>query len=239
MLPMMVIETEAGLAFAAKIEKNTSPCYLNKNARPAAAACCSTAAPITIARPNAASALSANAEAFAPPPPSSRPASSPNATPTACSSPTKTAATAETRCARQIVGLWRKIRSVTYSYEIVDGSEAVVQWFGSWPSFHDAEIIYLKLVRSGESILRVYPYFPDKPAAVDFFLEDVTDLELADFSGPKVIFSLDLEIVTDQTNEKAIRLRLAPCCGSAGRIDTKHVRVELVPGKSSDGMSQW
>lgn len=123
--------------------------------------------------------------------------------------------------------------------DIVDGAEAVVRWFGSWPSFHDAEIIYLKLARSGESILRVYPYYPTKPAAVDFFLEDVTDLELADFSGQNVIFSIEVEIVTDQTNEKAIRLTLAPCYGLAGRIDAKRARVELVPGKSSDGVSQW
>lgn len=121
--------------------------------------------------------------------------------------------------------------------EILDGTEAVVQWFGSWPSFHDAEIIYLKLARCGESVLRIYPYYPEKPAAVDFFLEEVTDLELADFSGQNVISSLDLEIVIDQTKEKAVRLTLGPCYGLAGRIDARHVRIELVPGKSSDGQS--
>lgn len=122
---------------------------------------------------------------------------------------------------------------------LLDGTAAVVQWFGRWPSFHDAEIVYLKLAREGPSVLRVYPYFPEKPAAVDFFLEEVTDLELADFSCQNVIFSLDVDIVVDQTKEKAVRLTLGPCYGLAGRIDARRVRVEIVPGKSSDKVSQW
>jgi len=121
----------------------------------------------------------------------------------------------------------------------LDGFDTVVQWFGVWPSFHDAEIIILHLARTGESVLRVYPYHPEKPAAVDFVLEGVTDLELGSFSSQNVIFSLDLEAVVDQTKEKAIRLTLRPCYGLAGRIDARRVRVKLVPGKSSDGVSLW
>lgn len=121
----------------------------------------------------------------------------------------------------------------------LDGSQAVIQWFGAWPSFHDAEVIYLQLARTGRSVLRLYPYRPDKPAMVDFILEKVTDLELADFSSQNVIFSLGVETVVDQTEEKATRLTLGPCYGLAGWIDAKHVRVELVPGKSSDEVSRW
>ncbi|HEV2617276.1 MAG TPA: hypothetical protein VGU63_11790 [Candidatus Acidoferrales bacterium] len=118
----------------------------------------------------------------------------------------------------------------------LDGYDTVVRWFGAWPSFHDAEIISLHLARRGESALRVYPYHPDKPACVDFVLDDVSDLELGDFSSQNVIFSLDVEAVIDQTKEKAIRLTLGPCYGLAGRIDARRVRVELVPGESSDGV---
>jgi len=63
------------------------------------------------------------------------------------------------------------------------GSDAVMRWFGGWPSFHDAEVISLMMARTGESVLRVYPYYPDKPAIVDFIFEEITDVELADFSG--------------------------------------------------------
>jgi Immunity protein 50 len=121
----------------------------------------------------------------------------------------------------------------------LSGSDAVVQWFGGWPSFHDAEVIGLNLVRTGESRLRIYPYYPDKPATVDFILEKITDVELADFSGQNVISSLTLETFTDQTNQNAVRLTLSPCYGLAGRIDAQHVRVELAPGKSPDGVSLW
>lgn len=119
------------------------------------------------------------------------------------------------------------------------GSDTVMQWFGGWPSFHDAEVISLYMARAGESVLRVYPYYPDKPATVDFIFEEITDVELADFSGQNVIFYLGIEEVVDQTKEKAIRVTLGPCYGLAGRIDAKRLRVELVPGKSPDGGSHW
>ena len=119
----------------------------------------------------------------------------------------------------------------------LNGFDAVVRWFGRWPSFHDAEIVSLRLMREGESLLRVYPYYPEKPAAVDFVLEGVTDLELYDFSSQNVISSLDLEAVIDQTKEKAIRLKLGACYGLAGHIDARRVRVKLVPAKSSDDVS--
>jgi hypothetical protein len=119
------------------------------------------------------------------------------------------------------------------------GAEAVRQWFGSWPSFHDAEVISLSLARKGQSVLRVYPYYPHKPATVDFIFENVTDIELQDFSGQNVIMYLSIETATDQNGDKVYRVVLGPCYGLAGRIDAKSLRVELSPGKSPDGVSQW
>lgn len=121
----------------------------------------------------------------------------------------------------------------------VTGVDAVTQWFGSWPSFHDAEIISIFLARKRESVLRVYPYYPQKPATVDFVLEEVTDVELNDFSCQNVINGLDVELVTDQNDHTVFRVILAPCYGVAGRIDARSLRVELTPGKSSDGVSLW
>jgi hypothetical protein len=121
----------------------------------------------------------------------------------------------------------------------VAGFDAVMQWFGDWPSFHDAEVISIFLARKKESVLRVYPYHPQKPATVDFVLEDVTDVELNDFSCQNVIYGLDVETATDQNGDSVYRVILAPCYGVAGRIDAKSLRVELSPGKSPDGVSQW
>ncbi|HKS76700.1 MAG TPA: Imm50 family immunity protein [Terriglobales bacterium] len=119
------------------------------------------------------------------------------------------------------------------------GAEAVRQWFGNWPDFHDAEVISLSLARKGQSVLRVYPYYPHKPAVVDFIFEDVTDIELQDFSSQNVITSLGIETAIDQNGDKVYRLVLGPCYGLAGRIDAKSIRVELSPGKSPDDVSQW
>jgi len=119
------------------------------------------------------------------------------------------------------------------------GAEAVTQWFGCWPNFHDAEVISLFLARNGSSVLRVYPYYPAKPATVEFVLGDVTDIELDDFSCQNVIFGLDVQRAIDQNGDKVYRLTLAPCYGVAGRIDAKSLRLELSPGKSPDEASQW
>ena len=119
------------------------------------------------------------------------------------------------------------------------GADAVTQWFGSWPSFHDAEVISIFLARKGQSVLRVYPYNPQKPATVNFILEDVTDVELDDFSCQNVINSLVVEPAIDQSGDRVYRVILAPCYGVAGRIDAKSLRFELSPGKSPDCVSKW
>jgi len=72
---------------------------------------------------------------------------------------------------------------------------------------------------------------------VEFILEEVTDVELADFNRQNVINSLHIETAVDQNKEAVFRLNLSPCYGLAGRIDAKRIRVNLLPGKSPDGMS--
>jgi hypothetical protein len=74
----------------------------------------------------------------------------------------------------------------------------VRQWSGGWPDFHDTEVIGLSLARKDHSVLRVYPYYPHKPATVDFIFENVTDIELQDFSGRNVIMYLRIETATDR-----------------------------------------
>jgi hypothetical protein len=119
------------------------------------------------------------------------------------------------------------------------GADAVVQWFGKWPTFHDGEVISLSMSRKGESVLRLYPYYPNKPATVDFIFDEIADLDLEDFSHQNVIFALHIDEVVDQTHRKAFRFTLSPCYGLAGYIDVRGARVQLVPGKSPDGHSSW
>lgn len=120
----------------------------------------------------------------------------------------------------------------------VAGFDAVTQWFGCWPTFHDAEVISILLARKRESVLRVYPYHPQKPATVDFVFEDVTDVDLNDFNCQNVINGLEVKKVTDQNGDCVYRVILAPSFGLAGTIDAKSIRVDLLPGKSPDDISQ-
>ncbi len=119
------------------------------------------------------------------------------------------------------------------------GADAVTQWFGAWPNFHDAEVISIFLARRGQSVLRIYPYYPQKPATVDFILDDVTDIELNDFRCQNVVNDLQIEIATDQNGIDVYRVILLPCYGVAGRVDAKSLRIKLSPGKSPDGASNW
>lgn len=88
-------------------------------------------------------------------------------------------------------------------------------------------------------MLRVYPYAPEKPATVEFILSNIVGLELWDFSGQNVISSLDIERVQLDGGHIAFRLTMHPCYGLAGHLDSKEIRVSLLPGKSTDGVSLW
>lgn len=80
----------------------------------------------------------------------------------------------------------------------------------------------LHLDRSGISWIRIMTAY--KPAIVTFTFEDVTDLELFDFSCQNVISGLDLE-----KRDGVFRLTMGPCYGIAGFIDARRVSVDLAP----------
>lgn len=124
------------------------------------------------------------------------------------------------------------------SVPTVPGAAELAQWFGRWPSFHDAEVLEVTLRRSGESYIRVsmlnvrvevgadgqhYTSY-DHHAVVTFLLEEVSDLELADFSAQNVIFGLDLLTVSG-----GYRIALQPCYGLAGYIEAAQVSVSFEP----------
>ena len=38
------------------------------------------------------------------------------------------------------------------------GADAVVAWFGEWPSFHDTEILSIHINRGGLSVMRIHTW---------------------------------------------------------------------------------
>jgi hypothetical protein len=118
------------------------------------------------------------------------------------------------------------------------GADKVIQWFGQWPSFHDAEILELHLARAGRSWLKIHTwnmtdqvdesghYRLEKHAVVTFTLEEVTGLQVDGFSSQNVIAGLEVERLAE-----GFRITLAPCYGLAGTLEAARVIVDVAPGK--------
>jgi immunity protein 50 of polymorphic toxin system len=125
--------------------------------------------------------------------------------------------------------------------EAVEGAKALYDWFGHWPSFHDAEVICLHLNRRAASLLVLHTwemtkevddkgYFVlAKHVVVEFLMNEVTGLSLNGFNGQNVVFGLALE-----RTENGYRLALEDCHGIAGEIEAKNITIRLTPGKPKD-----
>jgi len=119
----------------------------------------------------------------------------------------------------------------------IPGAEDLAEWFGGWPSFHDAEIIDLHLQWAGRSRIRIHAwqitnevdpdgyYVTDHHVVVTFWFEEITGLALTGFNPQNVIAGLDVE-----KTASGYRIRLEPCYGLAGEIEAGSVRISFQPG---------
>lgn len=131
--------------------------------------------------------------------------------------------------------------------EIPGGSE-VVEWFGGYPIFHDAEVLELRLVRKGPSSLRLAAItFPDgmsastppKHAVVTFNLSRhaLIDIRLDEFSGQNVIYGLTLRRAVEaraappgsDLSDGSIDIELEPCFGAFGRLRATIENITITP----------
>jgi hypothetical protein len=122
----------------------------------------------------------------------------------------------------------------------IPGAQDLWDWFGYWPAFHDAKILSLQLNHCGPSSLRIHTwtmtkridekgyYVTDRHVVVDFILENISKLELTDFSVGSIIFGLTLDRA-----DAGFLLGLDPCCGLAGEIEVKTISIRLTPGHPS------
>ena len=119
----------------------------------------------------------------------------------------------------------------------IPGAESVANWFGAWPSFHDAEIITFHIDRERmASFMRVRVFTRSNRIDSDgYFIRERDALVVFEFTGIRsvriegedadvqnVISSLLIEEVND-----GYRLVLGPCYGMAGEIVVKDLRVRL------------
>jgi hypothetical protein len=122
--------------------------------------------------------------------------------------------------------------------ESIEGARKVVEWFGYWPVFHDAEVLELHLDRQGPSWISFYTwhmsetvddqgqYILDKHAIVRFVFDKISDLGLDDFSSQNVIAEV---VVSRRDND--LHLAISPCYGIGGFLQGTISRIELLPGK--------
>lgn len=128
--------------------------------------------------------------------------------------------------------------------EVIDeapGTAEFIEWFGYWPSFHDAEVLDLKISRSGPSTIRIHTFkMTDlvnrqgffvciKHVVVSFVFERVTNLSLNYFNSQNVIAELHL-----RQNIDGYQLTLEPCHGIDGTIAGDGIHVTFEPGIPGD-----
>ena len=112
------------------------------------------------------------------------------------------------------------------------------EWFGYWPSFHDAEIVGLHLNRKGSSSLRVHTwemtnnvnaqgfYELIKHIVVEVALEGISNVNLGDLAEHSILLDLGAE-----KTERGFRLDFSAAYGLFGTIEAQRLSLHLKPGK--------
>jgi hypothetical protein len=123
----------------------------------------------------------------------------------------------------------------------IPGALELFDWFGYWPSFHDAEVLSIELNRIGPSKILVHTftvtdqvnskgsYVCAKHCIVTLLLEDLEGVDLVEFNQMNVLSSLRFERAND-----SLVLALASSYGVGGSIKAKSVRIELASGIPED-----
>jgi hypothetical protein len=119
----------------------------------------------------------------------------------------------------------------------VPGATELFDWFGYWPTLHDAELVDIVLNTQGASWIGVYTcgftgevhpsghYVQIKHVTVKFILEGISKLELQDFSIQNVMCGVFLT-----RSEDGYEIELEPIYGIGGTVSANRVRIEIEPG---------
>jgi hypothetical protein len=115
----------------------------------------------------------------------------------------------------------------------VAGSEAIAQFLGYWPTFHDYEVTAVELHRSGPSFLRLNGTGPEGDIVnrihFTITLDDLQDLELYAFSLQNVLSG-----ITFAEQEQFVRVELEPIWGIHGFLLAARVSIDFKVETSRD-----
>ena len=137
----------------------------------------------------------------------------------------------------------------------INGVELLVDRFGSWPSFHDAEVLWIRLDRRNgfkvqgptvEMLLHVFEmtseitedgyYRLKNHSQVHFRFEHVTELQIADFNHQNAIFGLT---IVDETGtgweNKHYKVTFDSLYGVSGTFNCIRPEIVSVSPCNADG----
>jgi hypothetical protein len=123
----------------------------------------------------------------------------------------------------------------------VPGAEALLQWFGYWPDFHDAEVLEIDLQRSGSARVQVHTFEMSnqvgedgccvclKHVIISFLPEGLTTIQLQGFNPQNVMSEMELV-----RTKQGFQLFLEPFAGVAGSLTAERIKMETEPGVPLD-----
>ncbi len=119
----------------------------------------------------------------------------------------------------------------------VEGAQQLYDWFGDWPSFHDAVVLRLNL-SLGSSTLAVHTwkmtnrvdakgfYELEKHVVVEFMLTGATCVTLNDLWENSILFDLTITCVDNK-----FRLELSSVYGLSGTVEAESLSLRITPGQ--------
>lgn len=128
----------------------------------------------------------------------------------------------------------------------IQGTEKVIAAFGSWPCFHDAEVISFSAerelpVRKGGTVARLavhvreyetvgegtvdYDIKETKSVLIRFLFRGACDFEISDFNLQNVIDAIDVSLA--EANDSAdLKVTLEPIWGFGGSLRCESIEIE-------------
>ena len=111
----------------------------------------------------------------------------------------------------------------------IEESEKLTRLLGSWPSFHDAEIVSVELNRRPKvgatkpsATFQIRLIEKDDDIFVRLLFDRVEDLKLEDFNHQNVIYEMR---IVDATDGKRARVEIDTSFGLSGRFSCERVEV--------------
>lgn len=137
------------------------------------------------------------------------------------------------------------------------GSERLTSVFGYWPSFHDAEVVWLRLdrrptgegpgpiieamIHTFESTSEIGPdgyYVLRNHVLVHFCFRDVVELQLSDFNHQNALFGLTITDLRERQWEHIhFQVSLDPAFGVGGSFQCHEIEILSVVPCEKNGVA--